>query len=376
MRKTKTQKYSHKEYLDKVYELNQAYREGKFEIIGEYEGSKSKILIQDAFGICCVNAGSLFWGMCPTIKSAVDKNSYYINKAKKVHGDKYDYSKTVFISDKILVVITCPIHGDFEQFSSAHLQGHGCKKCGSIKRVKGRAISVETFIQRANEVHKFRYDYSLVDYNPQNKISIICKLHGIFNQEIHTHLKGHGCKLCASMETGRAMCKDTEYFIKKANEIHKSKYDYSLVDYKNSYEKVNIICNIHGLFKQRPHNHLNKQGCPLCAKETNNFHKPQWVKAANDRAATFYVLKCYNESELFYKIGITYHTIKRRYNAAKTMPYAYEIIKEVIDFDKERIWELEKDYRRRLREYHYIPSISFGGYYTECFSHIPEELLK
>jgi len=53
-------------------------------------------------------------------------------------------------------------------------------------------------------------------------------------------------------------------FIKKSNIIHKNKYDYSLVNYINNKTKVDIICNEHGIFKQRPNEHMLGQGCPKC----------------------------------------------------------------------------------------------------------------
>ena len=55
--------------------------------------------------------------------------------------------------------------------------------------------------------------------------------------------------------------KTTEQFIKEAKLIHGNKYDYSLVEYKNNSTKVKIICKAHGMFEQRPSDHLNNHGC-------------------------------------------------------------------------------------------------------------------
>lgn len=57
-------------------------------------------------------------------------------------------------------------------------------------------------------------------------------------------------------------------FIDKATKVHGGKYDYSLVKYENAHKCVDIICRIHGIFKQNPNNHLNGQGCPSC-----RYHK-------------------------------------------------------------------------------------------------------
>ena len=56
-----------------------------------------------------------------------------------------------------------------------------------------------------------------------------------------------------------------EYFIKKAQEIHGNKYDYSLVEVSRSKDKVKIICPIHGVFVQEANSHLQGRGCAICS---------------------------------------------------------------------------------------------------------------
>ena len=57
---------------------------------------------------------------------------------------------------------------------------------------------------------------------------------------------------------------DNFSFIEKSKTIHGEKYDYTLVDYKSYENKVKIICPIHGVLEQTPHNHLSGAGCPIC----------------------------------------------------------------------------------------------------------------
>jgi len=59
---------------------------------------------------------------------------------------------------------------------------------------------------------------------------------------------------------------DQNEFIRRASEKHNNKYDYSLVDYKNSRDKIKIICPVHGAFDQMPYNHLQGKGCHFCSK--------------------------------------------------------------------------------------------------------------
>ena len=117
------------------------------------------------------------------------------------------------------------------------------------------------FITRATHIHNNRYDYSLIEYNHSHiKVKIICPDHGIFEQTPANHLTGKGCKQCANKS--KMIPKDV--FIQQSNQIHKNKYDYSLVDYINSQHKVKIICPIHGVFEQKASAHKSGQGCKKC----------------------------------------------------------------------------------------------------------------
>ena len=201
---------------------------------------------------------------CAKINSAKKRRlqvSDFINKARKIHNDKYDYSKVEYVNSQTPVCITCPEHGEFWQTPSNHLKGKGCLKCSYIKRKKSQTYTAEEFIKKAKLAHSNKYDYSKVEYvNSQTPVCIICPEHGEFWQEPASHLSGCGCPFCA----GNAKL-TTETFIKKAKEIHGNKYDYSKVEYINSQTPVCIICPEHGEFWQIPNNHLSKKyDCPKC----------------------------------------------------------------------------------------------------------------
>ena len=117
----------------------------------------------------------------------------------------------------------------------------------------GKKLNTEDFIKRAKEVHGDKYDYSKVEYKGNSKkVIIICPEHREFEQIPANHLRGAGCKKCATIETHKKQSNTTESFIKKAKEVHGDKYDYSKVEYINNREKVIIICPEHGPFKQKP----------------------------------------------------------------------------------------------------------------------------
>lgn len=191
----------------------------------------------------------------------------FIERAKKIHGDKYNYSKVNYINITTKVCIICSKHGEFWQTPHAHLSGQGCPICAGIKK-----HTTEEFIELARKVHGDKYDYSKVNYiNNKTPICIFCTKHGEFWQAPESHLQGKGCIKCAGIEN-----LTTEDFIEKARKIHGDKYNYSKVNYVNNHTKVCIICPEHGEFWQKPNAHLNGNGCPKCCgrnKTTEEFIK-------------------------------------------------------------------------------------------------------
>lgn len=135
----------------------------------------------------------------------------------------------------------------------------------SYDRTKGETCPPEEFIQKAQKIHDFKYDYSESIYvNSTVKIKIKCHQHGNFYMTPNNHLRKRGCARCA-WEKLRAERQKPNQFIEKAKRLHKNKYDYSKVKYINCDFKVEIICPIHGPFFQNPYVHLNmKCGCPEC----------------------------------------------------------------------------------------------------------------
>lgn len=124
------------------------------------------------------------------------------------------------------------------------------------------------FIEHARNKHGDKYDYSKVEYiNNRIKVCIICPEHGEFWQTPKDHLNGCKCPICSFNERVSKRKKDINTFIKQAQNIHGTKYDYSKIEYKNANTPVLIICPEHGEFYMRPQNHINGQGCPICARK-------------------------------------------------------------------------------------------------------------
>ena len=192
---------------------------------------------------------------------------WFIEKSRKIHGDKYDYSKVEYKGNRYNVKIICPEHGEFIIQAANHLKGKGCQKCSYNKLSNIKTKTNENFIKEAKKIHGDKYDYSKVEYfGSTKKIKIICPEHGEFEQLASSHIEGSGCPICANNQKIT-----TEEFIKRAKKIHGDKYDYSKTNYKWNREKVIITCHNkdsndleHGDFITTPHSHLNGSGCPKC----------------------------------------------------------------------------------------------------------------
>jgi hypothetical protein len=192
---------------------------------------------------------------CPKCVGKNKTTEDFIKECKKIHGDKYDYSKVIYKKACEKIIIICPIHGEFLITPNKHLSKCGCPKC------VGKNKTTEDFIIELQTIFGNKYDYSKVEYvNAKTKVCIICPIHGEFYAIPSNLLKKSGCPKCTNKKIF-----DSDDFISYSTKIHGDKYDYSKVEYVNAKTKVCIICPEHGEFWQRPNDHINKRyGCPLC----------------------------------------------------------------------------------------------------------------
>jgi len=202
---------------------------------------------------------------CPKCR----KHQYYTTEtfivaANEVHHQKYDYTLVEYIRSSDKVCIICPDHGEFYQTPGQHLSGAGCPKCGAKRAGQSHTHSETEFIELATLKHKGKYDYSKVTYlGASVKVEIVCSDHGSFYQTPTGHLTGRGCTKCKNVKTSKR-CKFTdEKFQELAHEVHGDTYTYS-GDYADMFTLIDIECELHGIFTQRPVNHLQGQGCPEC----------------------------------------------------------------------------------------------------------------
>jgi len=194
---TKIQRDSLISKLEKIH--NNRYR---YLVDSEKVGTTSKIkLIDNLTGdIFLYRVDRHLSGMCP---NKVTLN-LFTTKSSTIHNNKYDYSLVEFNTIKDKVKIICPEHGIFIQSVSNHMNlKDGCPKC------IGRGFwNKENILKEFTNIHLNMYDYSLVEFKGiSHKVKIVCRSHGPFDQNIHKHLSGQGCKLCKSTSKGEECIK-------------------------------------------------------------------------------------------------------------------------------------------------------------------------
>lgn len=201
----------------------------------------------------------------------------FIDKARAIHGDKYDYSKVVYKNSNTHVCIICPIHGEFMQKPILHLIGHGCPKCGLERRVAKRTYDTDWFVAQARLVHGDKYDYPRTEYiNSQRKVIITCKIHGDFWQRPIDHLKGCGCRACAGNKK-----LTTQEFIENAKKVHGDRFDYTGVEYKGAHIPITIVCKDCGaIINTTPHSHVVGGGCVNCRIIEHTRTKESFIEQA------------------------------------------------------------------------------------------------
>lgn len=128
------------------------------------------------------------------------------------------------------------------------------------------------FVGKARIIHGAnKYAYDRVCYrNNRTPVEIVCLTHGPFLQAPTNHLRGKGCRKCASHELAKIFRKTSDEFVKRAITVHGNRYDYSKVAYMQARQSVEILCRSHGSFWQVPFVHLRGGGCPKCKNEASS----------------------------------------------------------------------------------------------------------
>jgi Zn ribbon nucleic-acid-binding protein len=190
----------------------------------------------------------------------------FIEKAKTIHSDKYDYSLVEYITSLTKVKIICKKHGEFEQTPKVHYRS-GCSKCTKESLTKKYIKTKDKFIDESIELYGDEYKYNLVEYlGNKIPVKIICSHHGIFERIPNLYLRGDACRICSKKFTKSS---SKEIFIEEAIKIYGYKDDYTYTDITSCKEKIEVMCTKHNhIFKKSIQNYLAGCGCPKCSAES------------------------------------------------------------------------------------------------------------
>ena len=283
-----------------------------------------------------------------------------------LHDSKYTYPNFIYVDNTTKFEVVCNLHGSFYVNHSSHTAKRkpvGCPVCSGAKT----RLTFESWKEKACKIHNGFYSYIEFEYNGRNSIAtVVCPLHGLFNQKCDSHLQGRGCQTCRYEKVAQKNGKTKDQFVEQANQVHCNKYDYSNFDYVNNKTASVVKCKACTFeWKVRPDNHLyDETGCPKCAK-TGIYGKAKNKDISySDMDCVVYFIRIYDDKESFLKVGLTAESINRRFSK---LPYKFEIIKYFnLKLDKARV--IESDCFKQFSDFKYKPLISFSGK-TECFSY-------
>ena len=232
-------------------------------------------------------------------------------RARQVHGDRYNYNHVDYVNAITPVTIVCLEHGSFEQQPKQHLAGNGCPGCKAEAISKSKLKTKQKFINDAIDVHGSKYDYSKVDYvHSDEDVEIVCPKHGSFWKKPSKHLAGQGCPECS-------------------NENSKGIYGYQWL--RENPDKHNDPCLI-------------------------------------------YLIEMYDDQESFLKLGLTKNSVRERYGSNQARSgYEYEVLLQEETTMKQGI-VLEDMVGTELDHRKHSPHKDFSGR-TECFSLEAKDLI-
>jgi len=205
----------------------------------------------------------------------------FIKRARKVHGDEYDYSESIYQGAARSIRIRCRCHGEFNQKAAKHVEGAGCPECGREKNAASKRYTLAQFVAKAKTRHGDKYDYLDTVYHGSDKtVSVSCPAHGPFFIRASHHTAGQGCPVCGEQVRRQKLRQTQEDLIKKFRAVHGDRYGYDQVEHVNSQTPVKILCVAHGYFLQRPWAHIKGSGCPRCATDSRSLGQDTFVERA------------------------------------------------------------------------------------------------
>lgn len=247
---------------------------GKFRIVslGRTKKALSTLLcpthgeIQQSFERLDAGMGCRLCGYESAAGSKFLTQEEVVTRFEARHGSKYDYSKVIYTRQDAKVVIVCPEHGEFLQRPAKHWNGDGCPNCGDANVGEKKRHSLATWEAKARKVHGEKYSYEAIRWRQGTAVlSIRCSVHGLFDMQAGNHVnRGSNCPACSAASRDDFKRLSVPDYVARAASMHEGRYDYRLVQYETTKDKVTIICKDHGPFSQKADSHIRGSGCPKC----------------------------------------------------------------------------------------------------------------
>ena len=297
---------------------------------------------------------------CCARKNLSDNQRYsskeFIEKARVVHGNMYDYSEVDYVNSQTKVQIICTVHGVYNQIPASHLQGNGCPHC------TGRmGYTFESLSQKILDVHN-------------GNVQLLAGQHikGVEDKYLFKHicehkwyakasniLSGKSCPKC-----GGSQPYNYESLSEAINKKHNN--EIKLLDgqiIKGVFKKYKFKHTCGNEWYATANDILRGRSCPACSKTGFNPEKP----------ATFYILEISGNEYDFTGFGIS-NVFKNRKTRHKKNLKANNcsIVSEIlIESDGLSIQNLENYVKQTLQ----CRNTHIEGFKTESLLIPPEELL-
>lgn len=336
---------------------------------GEYETTAHKLQSEKSFG------------GCPKCKS-FHQGGVFIEKAKKVHGNKYKYDQNTYVCSRTLFPIYCTKHQNtFNQRPSAHLQGQGCSICGDESRKENIRRDNEFFLSKLTQEQIDKYSYDKLEYKTSHdKVKIICPIHGEFSIYANAFFKGEGCQKCSQEQY---LKNRSGKFFNKVSKLEKySHLDFSNAIYLTNTTPMNIKCLIHNQIFTSTANKIldsgSNVGCEYCFKvSVGRWTIDSLLKIPNIHLEESYFYTGHIRGITGTKIGVTKNLTKRLhcYNEdLKTYDLEFKYLRSL----KLKTLEaniLEISLKKLYKKYNVKNDYNFGGC-SEFYKNIDTNLLE
>ena len=218
----------------------------------------------------------------------VSPQKIFLERATAMYPE-YDFSKAIYKSREVYVMVSCPVHGDFKIRPRTLLSGekgqkpHGCWKCNNLIPPYEKELTLDTFKCKMHELYGDKYAFVWSDFkNKQSMIRFTCKEHGEQRRSVTGLLDGKGCAYC----NGKFYPPD---WIKNARAVHGEKYEYDESrPPRTTSDYIRYKCPVHGWQESRYGCHVQQGcGCALCAGVQNKLpaedRKQIWIKKCRER---------------------------------------------------------------------------------------------